>query len=141
MKWKSLSVLAASALTLGAVLVQPAVAARPPVAGTTGYAESAIAGCPFINWRLARHDDGRVTGRFWYSDLSGTSVAVGNIDANGRFHTVLKSAIGKGPVGVIDGQRSQDGSVVADLKGEGCANYHTMHMAPTPDLGGGDGGG
>jgi len=128
--------LAASALTLGAVVAGSAVAAPPPVAGTVGYALSTVAGCPYIQWRLARHDDGRITGRFWYSDLSGTSNAVGTIDQNGRFHTVLTSAIGSGPVGVVDGQRSPDGSVTADLKGEGCANYHSVRMAPVPNIGG-----
>jgi hypothetical protein len=139
---KTVTLLATGALALGAVATLPAVAAPPPVAGITGFAMSEVPGCPYVQWRLARHDDGRITGRFWYSDLSGTSTAVGNIDQSGRFHTVLTSAIGKGPVGVVDGVRSPDGKVVADLKGQGCANYHSMSMAPSADINvGGEGGG
>jgi hypothetical protein len=42
-------------------------------------------------------------------------------------------------VGVIDGQTAPDGKVVADLKGEGCANYHSMRMIPTSNIVGGAG--
>lgn len=131
---KIVTLLATGALTLGAVVIQSAVAAPPPQAGTVGYALSSVAGCPYIQWRLARHADGRITGRFWYSDLSGTSQAVGTIDQSGKFHTVLTSAIGAGPVGVIDGQVSPNGEIVADLRGEGCANYHSVRMIPNPNV-------
>ena len=128
------------ALALGAVASRPAVAATPQ-AGIVGFANSAVAGCPMLEWRVARHADGRVSGIFWYADMSGTSGAAGTIDQSGHFHTVLTSALGNGPVGVIDGERSADGAVVADLKGEGCANYHVMKMSPVPDLGAYAGGG
>ena len=78
------TLVATSALVLGAYAVRPGVAAPPPmapVAGITGFAPSKVAGCPNINWRLARHPDGKITGIFWYSDMSGTSEAVGSEDA------------------------------------------------------------
>lgn len=132
---KIATLLATSALALGAVVVQQAMAAGPPpVAGFTGYAPSSVAGCPYIQWRVARHDDGKITGRFWYSDLSGTSVAVGMVDPAGKFHVQLTNAIGEGPVGTIDGQRSANGQIVADLRGQGCANYHVMRMTPTANV-------
>jgi hypothetical protein len=131
---KVVQLLAASAIALGTVASYPAVAAAPPpVAGISGWAQSSVAGCPYIIWRLARHPDGKVTGIISYSDLSGQSTAVGNITQSGLFHIVLKSAIGEGPSGVIDGQRS-NGEVVADLKGPGCANFHVARMAEVPDI-------
>jgi hypothetical protein len=135
---KIATLLATSALALGAAVGLPAVAAQPPpapMAGITGFAPSSVAGCPNIQWRLARHIDGKITGIFWYSDLSGTSEAVGNEDATGRFHIVLTSAIGSGPVGVVDGTRSlKDNKVVASLKGEGCANDRVVRMLPVLDM-------
>jgi hypothetical protein len=103
------------------------------MAGIVGHHASAVAGCPDVEWRLARHPDGQITGIFWYSDLSGTSQAVGQIDASGRFHTTLTSAMGQGPVGKLDGMRSSNGKIVADLVGQGCANYH-LEMNPVADL-------
>jgi hypothetical protein len=134
---KFVTLLGATALSLGAVMVGPAPAAPPPmapIAGITGFAQSSVPGCPNINWRLARHEDGKITGIFWYSDLSGTSEAVGSEDATGRFHIQVTSAIGKGPVGVVDGTRSKDGKVVADMKGDGCARDHVVRMISVPDI-------
>jgi hypothetical protein len=37
-------------------------------------------------------------------------------------------------VGVVDGTRSPDGKVVADVKGQGCANFHHVEMLSVPDL-------
>ena len=86
------------ALVMGAVALcglsgRPSLAAVP-IAGIIGHHASALPDCPNVEWRLARHDDGRVTGIFWYSDLSGTSEAVGNIDKTGIFHVKLESAMG-----------------------------------------------
>ena len=131
---KRATLLATSALALGSVLVLSAQAAPAPMAGITGFAPSTIAGCPNINWRLARHDDGKITGIFWYSDMSGTSEAAGSEDASGHFHIQITSAIGKGPVGSVDGTRSKAGKVVADMKGEGCANDHVVRMISVPDI-------
>jgi hypothetical protein len=124
------TLVATSALALGPFVVWPTAAAppAPPVAGMVGFAPSSVAGCPNINWRLARHDDGKITGIFWYSDLSGTSEAVGSEDSTGRFHIGVKSAVGQGPVGVVDGTRSPQGKVVATMKGEGCANDRVVRM-------------
>jgi hypothetical protein len=136
MKLSNVTLLAMGAFALGAGLVRPAMAAAPaaPVAGIVGFAPSSVAGCPNINWRMARHDDLKLTGIFWYSDMSGTSEAVGSEDQTGRFHIQLTSAIGKGPVGSVDGTRAKDGKVVADLKGEGCANNHVVRMISVPDI-------
>jgi len=134
---KVVTTLATTAFALGAVVVGSAVAAPPPmapIAGITGFAQSKIPGCPNINWRLARHADGKITGIFWYSDLSGTSEAAGSEDATGRFHIKVTSAIGTGPVGVVDGTRSPQGKVVADMTGEGCANDHVVRMISVPDI-------
>ena len=107
--------------------------AAPPMAGLVGSAASSVPNCPNIQWRLARHDDGNVTGIMFFADLSGTSQVTGTVDKSGKFHLAATSAMGKGPVGVVDGQRSPDGKLVADLKGEGCANSHVV-MVPVPDL-------
>jgi hypothetical protein len=135
MKLKTNSLVAMCAIALGTVASFSASAAMPPVAGIAGSALSSVAGCPYINWRLANHTDGSITGRFWYGDLSGDSVALGNIDKTGKFHVQLTSAIGSGPVGVIDGQKSADGKIVADLVGVGCANFHSVTMPPILDIG------
>jgi hypothetical protein len=65
--------------------------------------------------------------------MSGTSEAGGQADANGHFTIKLTSAIGQGPVGTVDGTRA-NGKVVADLKGEGCANNHVIRMIPVQDI-------
>jgi hypothetical protein len=96
--------------------------AAPPVAGYVGWQYSSVAGCPYILWRLARHDDGKVTGIVYYSDLSGVSSVTGSLDQAGKLHLNLTSAIGNGPVGNVDGTRSAKGKVNAVLKGQGCAN-------------------
>jgi hypothetical protein len=136
MKSKAIvTMLATTAFALGAV--GSTVAAPPPaapIAGITGFAQSKVPGCPNINWRLARHTDGKITGIFWYSDLSGTSEASGTEDSSGRFHIQVTSSIGSGPVGVVDGTRSPQGKVVADMKGEGCANDHVVRMYSVPDI-------
>lgn len=148
---KACSVAAACAVALGAAASFSASAAQPPVAGIAGEAPSTVAGCPYINWRLANHTDGRITGRFWYSDLSGTSVAVGKMDPTGKIHLQLTSAIGDGPVGVLNGQKTvkgtdadrskgpdadlAKGTVVADLVGPGCANFHAVELPPVHDVG------
>jgi hypothetical protein len=130
------TLVATSALALGAFEVPPTAAASPapPVAGMVGFAPSTVAGCPYIEWRLARHADGKITGIFWYSDLSGTSEAAGSEDSTGRFHIQVTSAVGKGPVGVVDGTRSPQGKVVAAMKGEGCANDRVVRMIRVTDI-------
>jgi hypothetical protein len=92
-----------------------------------------VAGCPFLLWRLARHDDGTVTGIVYYSDLSGISMAHGNIDPSGKFHLELTSSMGDGPVGVVDGTKPAKGKATATLKGAGCANM-VMELTPVDDL-------
>jgi hypothetical protein len=135
MKLRTNSIVAMCAVALGVAVSFPVSAAQPPIAGIVGDEASSVAGCPYLNWRLARHTDGRITGRFWYSDLSGTSVAVGTDDSTGKINIQLTSAIGSGPVGVITGQRSQNGKVVVDLVGQGCANFHAVVWPIVPDIG------
>ena len=130
----TITLLAASALAICFATERTGVAAQPPVAGIVGQAQSSVPDCPNLMWRLARHTDGRITGIFYYSDLSGTSEATGQEDKDGKFRVQPTSAMGKGPVGVITGQRSPNGKVVADLKGEGCANNHYMNSTFVPNL-------
>jgi hypothetical protein len=130
---KRVTLLTLGALVVGFVWGRPSVAAAP-VAGIVGQAQSQVAGCPPIHWRLARHPDGKVTGMFWFGDLSGVSSAVGSIDKAEHFHLTLTSAIGQGPAGDVDGQRSKNGKVVAEIKGEGCSNYKIIRMTPVTDI-------
>ena len=58
----------------------------------------------------------------YYSDLSGMSLAKGNIDRSGQFHLQLTSALGTGPVASVDGMKPRKGNATATIKGEGCAN-------------------
>ncbi len=124
-----------SALTLlaaGAVVGQPAAAA-PPVVGYSGQVESSVAGCPYIIWRLARHDNGDITGIFYYSDMTGVSQATGTMDQEGHFHLTLTSSNGQGPVGTVAGEKSANGAVVATMSGQGCANAQ-LHFNPIANL-------
>jgi len=119
-------------LTLGTFVSAPATAA-PPVPGYVGEASSSVAGCPFILWRLARHENGEVTGIVYYSDLSGLSMAKGMMDKAGKFHLDLSSSMGNGPTGTVDGTRSSNGRVIAVMKGEGCANMR-LNIRPSINL-------
>jgi hypothetical protein len=92
-----------------------------------------VAGCPFLIWRLARHNDGKITGLVYYSDLSGISTANGQIDPSGQFHIELTSSIGDGPVAVVDGKKPAKGKATATMKGAGCANM-VMELTPVDDL-------
>jgi hypothetical protein len=107
--------------------------AAPPQAGYIGQYASSVAGCPFLIWRLAKHDDGTITGIVYYSDLSGISMAHGHIDPSGQFHLELTSAMGDGPVGVADGRQPATGKPTATLKGVGCANMK-MVLDPVDEL-------
>lgn len=60
-------------------------------------------------------------------------MVTGTVNQAGEFHLTLKAAMGNGPVGTVVGKRSPDGSAVADLTGEGCANMHVA-MQPAADL-------
>jgi hypothetical protein len=109
----------------------PATAATPQ--GFTGHAQSSVAGCPYLAWRLALASDGNITGIAYYSDLSGVSMVKGKGDGAGHFNLVLTPSMGNGPTGTVNGTRSADGTVVADLAGEGCANMH-LAMQPLTDI-------
>ena len=109
-------------LPLGTLVGSPSIAATPPQAGYIGQAASTVAGCPYLIWRLAKHDDGTITGIVYYSDLSGVSQAKGNIEASGQFQLQLTSAMGNGPVATVNGMKPKTGAASATVKGEGCAN-------------------
>ena len=121
-----------SLLATGAVVKKPAVAA-PPVAGYTGQMQSSMAGCPYLVWRLARHDNGEVTGIFHYSDMSGVSRATGTISPEGQFLLTLIPLTGKGPVATVTGTKSIDGTIIATMNGQGCANM-LLQFDPAADL-------
>jgi len=138
---KSVMLLSLGALALTPVLSQPA-AAQVVGTGQAGYVtlvKSSVAGCPSIGFRLARHTDGTIAGIAYYADGSGVSAVAGTFDSAGKTMLTLTSSMGKGPVGTVNAQRSQNGALAADLKGEGCANAHlTVQAVPdTFDAGGG----
>jgi hypothetical protein len=123
--------LALSLLVTGGA-VQKAVAAAP-VPGYTGNVPSSVAGCPSIMWRLARRDNGDLTGIFYYSDVSGVSEVKGTMDQSGHFQVTLTSSMGQGPVGTVTGTKRPNGAVDATLTGEGCANAQ-LHFRPVLNL-------
>lgn len=113
-----------------------AIAAPPPsarIGGYTGGSPSSVAGCPALIWRFALHDDGTITGIVYYSDVSGLSSAKGSMDQSGHFHLQLTSAIGDGPVGTVDGEKTTKGRGYATMTGQGCANMH-MTLSPVVDM-------
>ena len=122
---KTAMLLSLGALALTPVLSRSAAAqVVSPQPGFVGMTKASAAGCPNIGWRLARHDDGTITGISYYADASGVSSVKGTYSQNGTFDLQVTSTMGNGPVGTVTGQRSQNGALVADLKGEGCANVH-----------------
>lgn len=118
-----------TALAAGAPVGTPAMALTP-VPGFIGVTPSSVAGCPYIMWRLARHDNGEVTGIAYYSDLSGVSTVNGMVNQSGQIQLTLASSMGKGPVGTVTGTKSADGAITAQLAGTGCASAR-LHMGPT----------
>lgn len=131
-------------IAAGVAAGNPAAAAAPPVAGYVGWAYSTQSGCPYLEWKLARHPDGTITGVVYYSDMSGVSMANGNIDQGGHFQITLTSSMGNGPVGTVTGTKYSSGATTATLKGQGCANAE-IRMNPVANLnqyheGGGRGG-
>jgi len=108
----------------------PATAATTQ--GFSGRAESSVPGCPYLAWRLVKHASGDITGIAYYSDLSGLSQVTGS--GNGEaFNLVLTPTMGNGPKGTVAGTRSSRGGIVADMRGEGCANMH-LTMMPLTDV-------
>jgi len=132
--------LSLGALTLTPVLSRSAAAqVVSPQPGFVGMTKASVAGCPNIGWRLARHDDGTITGISYYADASGASSVKGTYDKDGKFDLQVASTMGKGPEGTVVGQRKPDGGLVADLKGEGCANSQ-LTIQGVPNLGDSAGG-
>jgi hypothetical protein len=74
-----------------------------------------------------------VTGIAYYSDVSGASRVTGAYNKDGKFTLHPVSSMGKGPVGTVTGMRGPDGSLTAELKGEGCANDH-IAMPGVPNI-------
>jgi hypothetical protein len=114
-------------------MVTKPVSAVPPTAGFIGQAESSVAGCPYIAWRLARHDNGEITGIAYYSDMSGVSMVTGTMNQAGQFHLTLTSSMGNGPVATVTGTKVANGNVDGVMKGEGCANMK-MHFVSLANL-------
>ncbi len=131
-KLTALSILAGLGLATAASLSGTASAA-PPVAGIVGWAYSTVAGCPYIEWRLAKHPDGQVTGIAYYSDMSGTSQVTGTFSQGGQIQLTLTSVMGNGPVGTATGVKESDGAANITLTGTGCANMH-MRTKPVADI-------
>ena len=103
--------------------------------GTAGYYQGFtpnVKGCPTIHY-VFRGLSASPVGYVWFSDASGISKAVGNMDLNtGKFSLGLTSLDGKGPTGEVEGVRDpHTGVVTAQLKGPGCSNLTLLPMAPT----------
>lgn len=126
----SVATIAAGILAIG-MQGRPAAAAQPQ--GFSGHAQSSVAGCPYLAWRLALAANGDITGIAYYSDLSGVSMVKGKGDGHGHFDLTLTSSMGNGPVGTVTGTRSSRGGIVANMTGQGCANMH-LTMAPVTDI-------
>ena len=131
---KPLTALAAGGvLALGTGFGQPAHA-QHAVAGYVGTANSSVAGCPWLAWRLARTDNGVVSGIAYYSDASGTSQVTGTMGTTpDSIHLVLRSVQGKGPDGTVAVTQSSDGKPVIKLTGAGCANVE-VPLRGVPDM-------
>jgi len=131
---KPLTALAAGGvLALATGFGQPAHA-QGAVAGYVGQAASSVAGCPWLGWRLARTDNGVVTGMAYYSDASGISAVTGTMGTTpDSIHLVVRSIQGKGPQGTVAVTQSSDGKPVIRLTGEGCANVE-VPLRPLPNL-------
>jgi hypothetical protein len=63
---------------------------RASESAKTGRANSSVAGCLYIEWKLARHSDGTATGIVYYSNMSGVSMANGNVQ-DGKSKLMLTS--------------------------------------------------
>ena len=94
-------------LSLGALALTPvlsrsaAAQVESPQPGFVGMTKASAAGCPNIGWRLARHDDGTITGISYYADASGVSSVKGTYNQDGKFDLQVASTKGKGPVGLV----------------------------------------
>jgi hypothetical protein len=128
----AIAILAAATLLSATVTGYRPAAAAAPQAGYAGWTRSSVTGCPNIMWRLARHDDGTVTGIVYYADMSGVSNATGRA-AGGTFEFTLAPSMGNGPAGSVSGTRTSAGRVRARLTGTGCANA-TFDSKPIQDL-------
>ncbi len=131
----SLVIALSGVLALGGIFGQSTLAqAPPPGRGYVGRAASTVAGCPYIEWRLAIAANGTdVHGIAIYSDLSGLSQVTGTVNSAGQFQLEFKSFMGNGPVGTVQGTRDRHGRLVAKMTGEGCANME-LDLNPTANL-------
>jgi hypothetical protein len=102
---------------LGAVGLAWPVAAASYTPRYAGMTQSSVTNCPAIAWRIGQSPDGALHGMMWYYDMSGMS-AVSGKENGGHFHLTLKSVMGNGPVGTVEGQIGKG----ATLTGDGCAN-------------------
>jgi hypothetical protein len=129
MKPTAVFVSALSLLVAGTLVEESVAALQPPVLTYTGQVASTVSGCPTIEWHLARHNNGDVTGIFYYSDMSGISTATGTVDNAGNIQLTVNSRTGQGPVGTVTGMRSPNGAITAKLTGNACANAE-LHYDP-----------
>jgi len=143
MSTKLVTLMSLGALALAPALIASGADAQAPAVtpGYTGSAASSVPGCPRLMWRLARNG-ADVNGVTYYSDMSGLSQVKGTVDPSGHFTLTLTSVMGNGPVATVTGQRGPvphgaaagaQGALVADIKGEGCANAH-ISMRPVLNL-------
>jgi len=127
-------VLAGTAVPLGGARAQ--VGPTVPIPGYLATAPSTPQ-CPSMTWHIqpfGAPGAGEWAGVVWFSDMSGISVARGNIGQDGKFTLVLTSVSGSGPTGTVTGARSADGkTLTANLDGPGCSKLRLLRL-PSVDL-------
>jgi hypothetical protein len=128
---RSVALIALGSLATAA-FSQISTAAPTGTRAFNGTGHSSVPGCPDLAWRLVRKG-GDVTGVTFYADLSGVSMVKGTVNDAGQFRLVLTPSMGEGPSGTVTGVRTRNGTVVADMKGTGCANMH-ISMKPSTDI-------
>ncbi len=123
---------AVSGLAMFGLAMAPAVqaqtTAKPSIDYWGGRSNGPNASCPQLEWTVvplprdvSGAANGPINGVAYYSDMSGISTIKGTIEPNGAISAHVTSIDGKGPAGIVVGQRGPSKTHI-ELRGEGCAN-------------------